>query len=243
MLKVLSDSAAALLGAFARKERMMFERDEYIKRSAAETVMASIAHNLSTRLAALPGMLTLYKWAETQPSLLPELNRDFQHVLENALGTVARTKDMLAAITLHPLPFDLIAHLDATLRSAQLRASWELIGDPGPLEVEWDAHHIGSAMLELVRNSQQAADPAVVEIEIAGLERNGVEWIRIVCQDRGPGVPTELKEMIFKDFFLEEITGAHRDGVGLMVRPQGCRCAWRLGCREWTAGCRSQIRN
>jgi len=235
MLKVLSDNAAALLGAFARKERMLFEREEYIKRSAAETVMASIAHNLNTRLAALPGMLTLYKMAEGQPSLLPELNCDFQHVLENALGTVARTKDMLAAITLRPESFDLYEHLDATLRSAQLQASWQLIGDPGPLEVEWDAHHIGSAMLELVRNSQQAADPAIVEIEIAGFERNGVKWVRIVCQDRGPGVPAEFKETIFKDFFFAEVTGALRDGVGLVVCPQSRRCTRGLGSRNWNA--------
>ena len=215
MLKVLSDSAASLLGAFALKERMMFEREEYIKRSAAETVMASIAHNLNTRLAALPGMLTLYKMAEGRPSLLPELNRDFQHVLENALGTVARTKDMLAAITLRPQRFDLYEHLDATLRSAQLQASWKLIGDQRPLEVEWDSHHIGSAMLELVRNSQQASDPAIVKIEIASFERNGIDWVRIVCRDRGPGILADLKETIFKDFFSRKSQEHAGTGLGL----------------------------
>jgi signal transduction histidine kinase len=96
-----------------------------------------------------------------------------------------------------------------------LQASWKLIGDPWRPEVEWDSHHIGSAMLEMVRNAQQAADPAIVEIEIAGFERNGVEWVRIVCQDTGPGIPADLKETIFKDFFSRKSQEHAGTGLGL----------------------------
>ena len=70
-------------------------------------------------------------------------------------------------------------------------------------------------MLELVLNSQQAADPAIVEIEIAGFERDGVEWVRIVCQDRGPGIPAKFKPMIFEDFFSRKSREHAGTGLGL----------------------------
>jgi signal transduction histidine kinase len=70
-------------------------------------------------------------------------------------------------------------------------------------------------MLELVRNSQQAADPAIVEIEIASFGRNDVEWVRIVCRDTGPGIPKGLKETIFKDFFSRKSQEHGGTGLGL----------------------------
>jgi GAF domain-containing protein len=215
MLKVLSANAAFLLGAFQEKERLTHQHDEYIERSAAERVMASIAHNLNTRVAALPGLLTLYKASEADPSQLPHLNQRFKFVLEHVLTTVGRSKVLLAAIRLDVKRFDVCDCLESTLHSAHPDSLWTLTCHERPLEVEWDSHKVGSAILELIRNSQQVADSPVLEMRVEPFERADAPWIRIIYCDNGPGIPIEFKNEIFKHFFSRKQVDQTGTGLGL----------------------------
>jgi signal transduction histidine kinase/PAS domain-containing protein len=213
MLAVLAENAAALLGAFAQNERMVADREAYIKLDAAERVTASMAHNLNTRLAALPGILTLYKDAEKEAQGLAKVNRSFEHILQHALGTIGRAKDMLAAIVLRPTTFELGEALQRVLSSSACSIKWCLSAEP--LDVEWDQHHIESAILELARNSCQADSNAQVDLSAVRFERDGTEWIRLVWSDHGPGIPAEFKQLIFEDFFTTKAKEQRGTGLGL----------------------------
>jgi len=214
--EVLLSIAQAQLGAIVTRDRKMHEHDELIQRSVAERVIAAIAHSLNTRLAALPGVLTMYKKAVDQPSRLPGLNRTFSEILSNALETVQRAKEFLGQVAIHPEPLDVCEHVETALRSAALTGKWTLHCAERPVFVEWDALKIDSALLELIRNSQQAVEGVVtIDVSIQGFERNGSPWVRIVYSDRGPGIPDEYKKEIFKHFFTRKAPQHSGTGLGL----------------------------
>ena len=73
-------------------------------------------------------------------------------------------------------------------------------GSPGPVEL---------AVSNLVRNAIEAS-PAGVEVSVTVSAEP--EWGVVVVQDRGPGVPTELRDKVFQPFFT---TKTERGGTGL----------------------------
>lgn len=88
----------------------------------------------------------------------------------------------------------------------------ELIVRPGLPPVRADAHTLGEALANLVRNARQAsADGQPVRVE-ARLSRDG--WLEVAVTDRGPGIPPELQARIFEPGFTTRPGGS---GLGLSI--------------------------
>jgi signal transduction histidine kinase/PAS domain-containing protein len=218
LLKVLCDMAAGLLDSFLRRDRMFQEREQWI-RSGAERSMSLMAHNLNSRLASLPTVLARYRLRETEyPAIMP-LNDDLHHILANAMSTVTRAKEKLSSIVLNLSQFDLSEVITNTLRrTLPSEQNWTVRVGCSPILLSGDSHVLESAFVELIQNSLQAArNPAELRIEVSlGIEdKGGSEQIHIVYQDNGPGIPADLKDQIFHDFFSHRPGKRPSTGLGL----------------------------
>ena len=76
--------------------------------------------------------------------------------------------------------------------------------DPGTPALRGDAAHLQAALLNLAVNARDAMEHGG-SLRIAcsrHVPDEGGEWARIEIEDSGPGIPTELREVIFQPFFL-----------------------------------------
>jgi len=106
--------------------------------------------------------------------------------------------------------------LPTVLGRALLQGTWNLSKDAPEYEIQADSHLLDTAFLELIDNSIEAAeDREKVRLhvslhEIVFLDR---PFVQVRLADNGPGVPLEMKERIFEDFFTHR--PGREPGLGL----------------------------
>jgi signal transduction histidine kinase len=184
-------------------------------------MIATMAHNIGTRLAHLPLLLNRYRRLEKEYPPLSALNDTFDHATAMALDTIKRAKEFFALVTPEKSVVDLPRRIEQTLQEALPDGAWTLTCKERPLELSLDYHLFETALLELIQNSQNAAkDSDQVRISIAiEIESPKSDWIRIVYKDNGPGIPSDLQERIFDDFFSLRTGREAGTGLGMgMVR-------------------------
>lgn len=214
LLAALSDLASGLLDTFLRRE----EDGELWTREAAQITMAMVAHNIATRMAALPVLLTRYKLRETQYPELKDLNNRFAEIMGEALETVTRAKERLATVVPRPVEYDLAADLEHALRSALPDNTWSFDCCLETRSVQADRHLLRSALLELIQNTRDLCENLEtmhIWVFVEPILRGSQEWIRIVYRDNGPGVPTQSKRVIFDDFYSQRPGRKVGTGLGL----------------------------
>lgn len=216
-LTVLSEICSELLEAFVERELESNLRERLIKVEAAEKTMAALAHNIATRLAGLPALLSRYRLRENKLDDLKDLNKDFQHLIKEALTTVRRANEMLAPKKPNFGCVDIAAELEKTLRSALPTDGWSVECSERPLNMHIDVNLFETALLELVQNSRDAAEESAklfISVSAETILRGQEEWVRITYRDNGPGVPEQNREVIFNDFFSDKPRG-RKAGTGL----------------------------
>lgn len=218
IMKMLLDIASSTLAAHLRRDRATSEKMNLIKVATAEKIMASLAHNVATRLASMPLLLARYRAREHNPAGLKSLNDDFEQLLEDTLTTIKRAKERLATVAVKTEKVDLHSQIRRTLRSALPDECLSVESATQPFEAQVDSHLLELALLELVQNSREMA-PAehgvriLVRLETERLSLH--DWVRIIYQDNGPGVPNDLKKTIFEDFFSRRPNKKTGTGLGL----------------------------
>jgi two-component system, NtrC family, nitrogen regulation sensor histidine kinase NtrY len=85
-------------------------------------------------------------------------------------------------------------------------------GDDVPL-LDVDPDHVKRAILNLVDNAV-AAVRGVGEVEVDTGLVDGGRRVRIAVSDRGPGVPTGLREKLFEPYYSTKVSGM---GLGLAI--------------------------
>src|SRR5262249_31045378 len=91
----------------ARTSELLLARD-VATREAIETSMAFMAHNLTSRLAALPLVLARYRLAGAKYREIREINDDFEFLITHTDATIKRVRELLAdRITVKTSEFNL----------------------------------------------------------------------------------------------------------------------------------------
>jgi hypothetical protein len=203
-----------LLEASIRSE----ERMDWIH-EASERAIADTSHHIVSSLAALPILLSRYRRLEEDDPNLVALNEDFKHLWEQVGTRIRHTKDRLSPIAVQRARHDILANLNESLRAALPDDMWDIAGPVGgPLEADFDARLLDGVVLELVQNSRQCSlAPANLKVTatVQTQRRGEEEWLVIRYRDNGPGVPAELKEKIFENFYSRRPGRETGTGLGM----------------------------
>ncbi len=168
-----------------------------------------VAHELRNSLATLRGYLTLIERRPDEESIadyLAEIRREADHlerVLQDFLAFARPGTARFETVDLSALARRAAA--DPSLAGVQVRVE----GEAG-IRLRGDAQLLERAVRNLLHNAAQAEREAErtgpVEMRIERID-DGVE---LAVEDRGPGLPAEIRERLFHPF----ATG-RRGGVGL----------------------------
>jgi len=191
--------------------------------SAQSRLLNDISHELRSPLARLSVALGL-AWQRTGPearSVLEriELEANRLNELIGRLLTLARLEggeDAMrrTAISLEELVRDIAKDADFEAQSrhcsvgCMIQEDMIIFGSPSLLH---------SAVENVVRNAtRHTRDSTEVEIRLARESGNGTEEAVVRVTDRGPGVPKEALDKLFRPFYrLDDARGRQTGGVGL----------------------------
>lgn len=200
LLHMLSSRFAEIL--FASLERD--HEKKTIEKSVADKMMATMAHNLHTRLGSLPILLSQYRYMEEQCAELAPLNQQFDEVIKSTRTTVKRANERLAPIKPGRETVEIGQFITRTLGQSLLAEEWEFSCDDCPLRVQLDTYHFDTALGEIISNSRDAMPPGQglrVSVRAQSVRGPYGTHAHIYIADNGPGVPDEDSDKIFDDFY------------------------------------------
>ncbi len=201
------------------------EKQEWMSRekrlSALGEMSARMAHQLRTPLStALLYMSQL--GGETIESAdrrriagkVTSQLRDIESLVVGMLAFVRGSQRVETTFSLAQLLGDLEA---ATAPQLEARGGYlKVCGEPRDVTLHANREAILSALINLVENGLEHADQPVISIECSVTDRD----IRIVVQDNGSGVPSDIADKIFDPFFTTRETG---NGMGLAIAAMTAR--------------------
>jgi signal transduction histidine kinase/GAF domain-containing protein len=218
LLEVLAEMVSRVLEAFQEREREE-ERLHKVRTQTAQKIMAEMAHNIGTQLSALPVILMRYRLRERELPDLADLNRRFALINEETVVIINRAKERLVGVTPKPVRLNLKECLGETLKSyLEDKCFWRIHCSHESFEIEADGYLLKQALYELIQNSKDVASDLdkleiIISLEFAPLPESKVA--RITYRDNGPGVPEDVKEKIFEDFFTHHPGGVPGTGLGM----------------------------
>ncbi len=210
LMKLFIERTSSFLIALMRRDEIA----KMIRVDAAEEAMGAWAHNIATRLASLPIVLTRYRTYEKKYPGLRDVNERFSQILDETLSMMSQVKGRLAPILAQASEIDLAEQIERTLRSALPDTTWKFDCVERPVLIKADGNLMRNALLELIQNSKEIRD-GLSELQIDVSLEDGEDSVKIVYRDNGPGVPDELKERIFDEFFSRRPGQKTSTGLGL----------------------------
>lgn len=140
-----------------------------------------------------------------------EANRHMRHVIGDLLAyTVARDQ------SLQPRALDLTAELDA-LTSLRAHGPGSPLFSLAPdLRVWADAGLVRQLFDNLLGNAVKYVAPGVrPQVRVAGREDG--DWLEVLVQDNGIGIPEDQRELVFESFHRVHRDGYQGTGLGLAI--------------------------
>jgi signal transduction histidine kinase len=203
----------------AQEQVIRQQRDElHESLSLRDELLAMVVHDLRNPLTSV---LAAFDFLKGDASLSEVSARDVADGLTAARRVSSVTEDILKLLTadgmtqqrrltrLRPLVDRAAAALASVARSHDVH-----IDVTGDAEVEVDPDLILRAVENLVGNAIRYApggSPITVSVDCEG------EHVVIRVEDRGPGVPVELRDAIFGKSVRRERTGHRSYGLGLYL--------------------------
>lgn|GEM_PF-6747251 len=206
-------------------------RDEEHRRRLADigTVVASIAHEIRNPLFAIASLVQSLA-AEEALSAVPDAGEIIKRVLGETRRVAHLVEDLLAFGRSKPIErrkLDVVRLVTGIVEelgdmltqdsesSLHLKIGPDLIEHPG-----WsvDPEAMRQIVMNLVRNAHHAAlEAEQQESRTFGIEiriDRGPNWLELVVEDRGIGIPAEFLPHVFEAFFTTREGGT---GLGLSI--------------------------
>ena len=198
------------------------------KMEAVGQLSGGIAHDFNNLLMIVIGNL---ETAQRHAGDNPNLQRNLQNAMRGAQRAASLTSRLLAFSRRQPLspkPLDLNKYLadavDFIQRSLGEQIEVEAVGSAGLWQVEVDANHLETALLNLAINARDAMPEGgklTIEASNSFLDadycRRNPElqpgrYVVISVSDTGQGMPQDVRERAFEPFFTTKEPG---QGTGL----------------------------
>lgn len=197
------------------------EAVERARLASTGEMVRRLAHNIRNPLAGIRGL------AELTIKRLPT-NETVREDQSQIVHTVDRFNDWLKDLLEATSPLEMRPHrtniagwLEGIVAShqplARMRSvTLSLDTAHAPPTARFDAKHLEHAVVVILTNAIQASAP---ESEVAVTSQaidNGKTW-QVSIRDRGPGIPTEIREKVFNPYFTTKPDGT---GIGLAIAQQ-----------------------
>jgi two-component system osmolarity sensor histidine kinase EnvZ len=183
------------------------------------TLLAGISHDLRTPLTRLTLNLEMLRDAPSPARIdralgdLAAMNRLVEAYLELARTTRAPRTGR----------FDVAALLEAVAREADI--PWHATA---PCPVTGDALAARQILVNLIGNAQRHGGEGGVTLAL----ECDPDWVRVWVRDRGPGIPEDQLEKVFRPFYrVDDSRSAAGGGTGLglaIVRQLAAANGWRV---------------
>jgi len=198
----------------AERRRAAEERRERL--AAIGELCSSVAHGIRNPLAAIRSSAQL---SLEQGKLDAEARERLTDILDEAQRLADRVTGLLNMARINSGAF-LPLNLEEIARSAlsELKPEMNRLGlkvdismPKGPIELRGDRRQLEQAIIELLSNAMEHS-PAGGTVNVRCDAPNGDGQARISVEDRGPGIPVEVRPRIFDLFFTTKPAGT---GIGL----------------------------
>jgi signal transduction histidine kinase len=223
-LEIQAETLAQSHRDLQEQTRLLLEKETQLRRadrlSALGQLSAGLAHEIRNPLGAIKGAVEILQ--EDYPTGHPKA--EFYAILlkevERLNGVLTNFLSFARPVMPHFAPLDVRSVLTALegLTSGQARAHRVQIFTSfhhGPSRVMADETLLKQAFLNIMLNAVEAmpsgGDLAIsTRLSPAGATGDRPEWVEVVFDDTGPGIPEEDLGRIFDPFFTTK-----RDGTGL----------------------------
>jgi len=179
-------------------------------------LMRDVSHELRSPLARLQALMSIaYQTADSSATAhLKRMEKELERLDELISEILAFARlETIADIKRHPTDIiDLVQNIiDYTSLEGQVHGKRIYIEGPEHCVVDIDSGLIQSALENVVRNAlRHTAEGTEVKVTVSA-EKN---YLRIIIEDRGPGVPERAIEKIFHPFYRVEDAGETQSGSG-----------------------------
>jgi PAS domain S-box-containing protein len=184
---------------------------------------ARLAHEINNPLAGIQNAFTLIK--DAVPESHP--HRNYIGAIEREIGRIAGVTRQLyetyrpeqsaeTRVSPSSVVGDAVALLEQLNRGSNVRIAVDLSNAPPTVRIPDGL--LRQAVYNLVQNAVEASPPGATVSVSAEMEDSAFVF-RV--RDKGPGVPSEIRERIFEAFFTTKSAGVKTGGMGLglsMVR-------------------------
>lgn len=194
------------------------------------SLLATINHDLRTPLTSIMNGLEMAseglfgEMQEDDFDSVIALQNDIEELLDQISDLLSIEKADAGAIECHAVPLEVMPFLDRIVEAMRIKLKSEgvlisLTSDEMSrnTEVFVDPDLAERALRALIQNAIQASKPgATVAIRAAGLESG----IKVSIEDHGPGLNSQLKDVVFERF--RSVDGKTLVGLGLPLAHAYC---------------------
>jgi signal transduction histidine kinase len=219
-----------ILDALLARERLLADREHTIQQ-AAEKSISVVSHNIATRFAGLAALISRYRNREKNHPEIRKLNDDFAHAYQAMISELNHVKEMFRGAAAHPESIETKQFVTGILEAWLDSSHFKVTLDQGTTRINADRRLLSGILNELCKNSLDAKDKSHLTVKVA-FSLVG-QNVRIEFCDNGPGIPKNLKERIFEDFFTLRAHGSAGTGLGLTYVKKAVQAH---GGRVWEEG-------
>lgn len=212
----LLGAAVLLMVRFMESTRRHVLRMERL--AAAGRLAASIAHEVRNPLGIILSTAQLLEQDETLGRQARQFLASIEEEVRRATDHLESFLDLSRDVPLRRSAENLCAVIRSTVdllsaRSRQAGVSLKTDLPDGPLSADVDVRKIRQVLVNIVLNSIEALSGMKDGMVIIAAGKGGLPgYIEIRVQDNGPGMPSDIKDMVFEPFYSTKESGT---GLGL----------------------------
>lgn len=200
--------------------------EEKYEEALKRNFLSLISHKLKTPLSSITGY--------SQLLLLDQTVKKAGGMLQKGLDAIHLQGSKLATLVDKLLNFTLLEELDSRQDVREIFPVAQVLRDAVSGLESWLIEHAGSARVDCGESLTACGDPALIRDAVKNLIENGVKFaapgsrdvvlratkyegkVEIAVADKGPGIPPEETEKIFKRFYqIESSFTGQVEGWGL----------------------------
>lgn len=187
-----------------------------------ERYVRALTHEIKSPISAIRGAAEILESPTLDEQQRARFLRNVQHetqrvqdlvdrMLELSELEVRRALPKIERVALGPILRTIVEAQSSTMQPRGISVTLEL---PEPLEVEGDAFLLHMAFSNVIKN---AVDWTRTDGRIRIAAATEGDFVRVVIEDEGPGIPDYAKERVFERFYSLERpdTGRKSTGLGL----------------------------